>query len=339
MKLPTVSIVFLSYKQERFVEEALLSALRQDFECYELVIADDASPDRTFSIIERVLSENPNPRVRVKVIRQPKNLGILGNFNSALAAATGEIFVVMAGDDISYPLRVHRMAQAFASDARIRAVNCACRVIDGDGVVVTSRPPDSVCRVFEHGRGRKDPFAGAPVTGACASYHRSLFDIFGPLPLDANGEDVDYIFRALLAGKVMHTGEILVDYRIHETNAFNYATTSISDQDYLQREIRFAEIISVRDRQWLRDLSVSLDVGLIDPVRGREISRAVNRHVDRHKLFALSLGVAPMLDWWNVAKRLLVAGDLARVAKMLALRLFDNRRAAHLTWTKKRRGR
>lgn len=339
MKLPSVSVVFLSYKQERFVEAALLSALRQDFESYELIIADDASPDGTFSIIERVLAENPNPRVRLKVIRQTKNLGIIGNFNSALAAASGEIFVVMAGDDVSYPLRVRRMAEAFASDKKLRAVSCACRVIDGDGVTVASRPPDLVRRVFEHGLGRKDPFAGAPVTGACATYHRSLFDVFGPLSPDAGGEDIDYVFRALLAGRLLYNGETLVDYRIHGANAFNYTKSAISDAEYLQKEVHFALAISKCDRQWLRDLAIALKVGLIEESVSRHVGRVVSRHVDRHSLFALSLGEAPMSEWWLVAKRLLAKGDFVKVAKMLSLRLFASRRSAHLAWTKERRGR
>jgi glycosyltransferase involved in cell wall biosynthesis len=339
MNTTKASVIFLSYKQERFVEAALLSALRQDFESYELIIADDASPDGTFSVIERVLAENHNPSARLKVIRQTKNLGIIGNFNSALAAASGEIFVVMAGDDISYPTRTRRMVDAFRSDPTLKSVSCACRVIDGEGKTVESRPPDLASRVYRHGRGRKDPFAGAPVTGACAAYHRSLFDIFGPLPHDANGEDVDYIFRALLAGQVMHTGETLVDYRIHGANAFNYAATAVSDAEYLSKEIRFAEVISMRDRQWRRDLTTALDAGLIDEKRACHVRKVIAQHVDRHRLFALSLGLAPMSEWWPVAKRLLAVGDLVKVAKMLSLRLFASRRSAHLAWTKQRRGR
>ena len=339
MKALTVSVVFLSYKQERFVEEALRSALAQDLPEFELIIADDASPDGTWAVIERLLARPIRPGIRVKTLRQPKNLGIIGNFNSALAAASGEIFVVMAGDDISYPTRTRRMVDAFRSDPTLKSVSCACRVIDGEGKTVETRRPNLVSRLYRHGRGRKDPFAGAPVTGACAAYHRSLFDIFGPLPPDANGEDVDYIFRALLAGQVMYIGETLVDYRIHGANAFNYAATAISDAEYMSKEIHFAEIISMRDRQWLRDLATALNSGMIDEDRACYLRKVVAQHVDRHRIFALSLGVVPMSEWWPVAKRLLAAGDFVKVTKMLLLRLFDSRRSAHLAWTKERRGR
>ena len=59
MKLPAVSVVFVSYKQERYVKEALLGALNQDLPSYELIIADDASPDGTVAVIESVLAANP----------------------------------------------------------------------------------------------------------------------------------------------------------------------------------------------------------------------------------------------------------------------------------------
>ncbi len=338
MKLPIVSIVFLSYKQERFVEEALRAALAQDLPEFELVIADDASPDGTWGVIERILAEPVRPGIRVKTLRQPKNLGILGNFNAALAMATGEVFVLMAGDDVSYPSRARRMAEVFAADPSLRAVSCACRVVDAFGSPMLMRPPDLRTQIFEHGLGRKDPYAGAPVTGACAAYHRSLHDFFGPLPPDAGGEDVDSIFRALLLGRVQYLGEVLLDYRQHGGNICNYSSVGITDQELARLEIWAARCNAKFDRQWLRDLDLAAKKGRIGEEKAARVRSLVERHASRHALSALSLEVAPFADWWRTALLLLRRGDSMKVIKLLWLRLFESRRKAHLRWVRRRKG-
>ena len=45
-----VSVIFLTYNQEKFVAEALRAALAQHFHDYEIIIADDGSTDATMSI-------------------------------------------------------------------------------------------------------------------------------------------------------------------------------------------------------------------------------------------------------------------------------------------------
>ena len=54
---PLVTFGLISYKQEKFIEEAIKSALSQDYSPLEIVISDDCSLDNTFSIIEKVVSE------------------------------------------------------------------------------------------------------------------------------------------------------------------------------------------------------------------------------------------------------------------------------------------
>jgi len=49
--LPTVSILVISFNQERFIRDALESALDQDYENLEVIVADDASRDGTQAII------------------------------------------------------------------------------------------------------------------------------------------------------------------------------------------------------------------------------------------------------------------------------------------------
>jgi glycosyltransferase involved in cell wall biosynthesis len=337
MKLPAVSVIFISYKQEGYVRDSLLGALNQDLPAYELIISDDASPDATMSVIESVLAENPRPHVSIKLLRHENNQGLIGNFNSALAVATGDIFVMMAGDDISHPARSRLMAEAFALNPKIRAINCARRYIDPDGMPVPSRPPSLVTRTFEYGGWRKNLYAGAPVTGALATYHRSILDVFGPLPSEAGAEDADSVFRALILGSVMYYGAVLVDYRMHVSNMSNFDMRQRTDDELIMREVRWATDVARKSSRWMSDLELGLKGGYVDKKRFALIASLVRRSICRHELTAFSLGNAPSSLWLPSAWRLIKCGGIIKTASLFFMWVSDWRKHSHIKRVRRRK--
>jgi hypothetical protein len=337
MQLPPVSVILVSYKQEKYVRQALLGALNQDLPAYELIIGDDASPDATASVIEAVLAENPRPHVSVKFIRHEKNLGLIANFNATLAAATGEVFVVMAGDDVSYPSRARVMAETFARNPRVRAITCASRYIDADGNPVPSRPPSLVTRTFEHGGWRRNLYAGAPVTGAVASYHRSLLDVFGPLPPGGGAEDADSVFRALILGSVMYHGEVLVDYRMHAGNISNFDIKARSEEEMIRGEAEWASLVATKSARWLTDLEAARKGGHVDKKRHALVASLVRRSICRHELTSLSLSNAPRSLWFPSAWRLIKTGGLIKTASLFFMWVSDWRKYSHIRRVRRRK--
>jgi glycosyltransferase involved in cell wall biosynthesis len=337
MKLPAVSVVFVSYKQERYVEEALLGALNQDLSAYELIIADDASPDGTASVIESVLAANPRPHISIKFFKHENNLGLVNNFNFALSQATGDIFVMMAGDDVSYPSRARVMAEAFASNPKIRAVNCATRLIDAAGVPLPSRPHSQQSQFFEYGRGRNHIYANAPVTGASATYHRSIRDVFGPLSPHAGAEDADSFYRALLLGCVLYHGEVLIDYRMHGANVSNFDMRQLSDELILEREAAWSDLVAKNNALWMRDLELARKGGHMDEKRYPLVVGLVQKAIARHELTALSLRNAPCSVWFSSAWRLVKAGGSIKAAMLLFMWVSDWRKRAHVRRVRRRK--
>ncbi len=337
MKLPSVSIVFICYNQERFVREALLGALNQDLPTYELVIADDASPDGTVSVIESVLASNPRPHISIKFFKHDKNLGLVNNFNFATSAATGDIHVMMAGDDVSYPARARVMAEAFAGNPRIKAVNCATRLIDGEGVPLSTPPPFQPSQIFEYGRGRNHIYANAPVTGASATYHRSVRDTFGPLSPHAGAEDADSFFRALLLGCVLFHGEVLVDYRMHGANVSNFDMRKLTDAEILEREACWSELVAKNNVLWMRDLELARAGKHIDERHYPLVAGLVRKAIARHELTALSLRNAPRMIWLPAAWRLLRAGGLLKTLSLFLMWVSDWRKHAHVRRVRRRK--
>lgn len=96
-KKPKVSVVAVTYNQERYIREALDSFLAQkvDFSI-EIIVADDYSTDNTPKIISEYAKNHPDI---FKPILAKKNIGVAGNFLRGMQAAKGEYIALCEGDD------------------------------------------------------------------------------------------------------------------------------------------------------------------------------------------------------------------------------------------------
>lgn len=94
---PKVSIVSISYNQDRYIEEALNSFVMQktNFD-FEVIIADDASTDKTQKIVKQFKNKHPDI---IKPILRRKNIGIGPNLYHALRQAKGEYIALCEADD------------------------------------------------------------------------------------------------------------------------------------------------------------------------------------------------------------------------------------------------
>jgi glycosyltransferase involved in cell wall biosynthesis len=84
------------YNGEKYIREALDSLLDQTFTEFELIISDNASTDSTAAICAYYTARD----LRIRYIRQNKNLGALGNFLAVVNEARGEYFMWAAHDDL-----------------------------------------------------------------------------------------------------------------------------------------------------------------------------------------------------------------------------------------------
>ncbi len=99
MNDPKLSVIFITYNHEKYVEKALRSVLDQktDFE-YEVIIGEDCSTDSTRQIIDRVTEQYPEKTVR-KLYRK-ENLGRpTKNVYETTMECKGEYLAYLEGDD------------------------------------------------------------------------------------------------------------------------------------------------------------------------------------------------------------------------------------------------
>lgn len=100
-----VTVLMTLYNKAAFVEEAIRSILDQTFTDFELLVVDDRSTDNGPDIVRGI----HDPRIRL--VRNPTNLGRAGAANRGYSEARGEYIAVLDADDIAHPERLERQVR------------------------------------------------------------------------------------------------------------------------------------------------------------------------------------------------------------------------------------
>jgi glycosyltransferase involved in cell wall biosynthesis len=95
----TVSVVIPVYNAARYLGEALDTVLAQTRQPDEIVLADDASTDRSREVAAEYAARDP----RIRVLHHERNRGSGPTRNTGVRGATGEIIAFMDADDLWAP--------------------------------------------------------------------------------------------------------------------------------------------------------------------------------------------------------------------------------------------
>ena len=134
---PLVSILFPCFDAERFVGEALDSLLAQTYGKLEILAIDDASGDGTGRILEELAARDD----RVRVLRNERNLGLIGTLNRGVAEARGELIARMDADDVAASERIERQVEALLGQPEIDVVGTGISIVgSGRGRALGPRP-------------------------------------------------------------------------------------------------------------------------------------------------------------------------------------------------------
>ncbi len=92
-----VSVIIISYKQEKYIRDAIESVLNQKVNFnYEIILADDCSKDNTYKIMEEYAKKYPKI---IKLLKREKNLGATQNELDASMHSCGKYITKLEGDD------------------------------------------------------------------------------------------------------------------------------------------------------------------------------------------------------------------------------------------------
>ncbi|MBU1890775.1 glycosyltransferase family 2 protein [Patescibacteria group bacterium] len=135
---PKISVIMCAYNEERHIDEAIQSILKQSFSDFEFIIVDDCSTDKTSQIIKRYKDQDQ----RIIVLTNENNLGLAGSKNRALGIAKGKYIAIMDADDISLPERLQLEYNYLESHPDIFLVGSSLIILDDkDKEVNRTKPP------------------------------------------------------------------------------------------------------------------------------------------------------------------------------------------------------
>jgi glycosyltransferase involved in cell wall biosynthesis len=234
---PFASVLIDTYNHERFVEQAIVSVLEQDFPApdREIIVVDDGSTDRTPEIVRKF-----EPQVR---LLRKANGGQASAFNAGIPECQGEIVSFLDGDDWWANGKLQAVARALAGDEAVGLV--------GHGITETFLDGQQHTELLrEILRFRIDSEAGARAFRLRKSFlgtsrmtfRGELLRQIGKVPETLRFEADEYLFT--LAGflsDVLILRESFTYYRLHELNAFQIAN---GNKEAIRRKQRVLESLA-----------------------------------------------------------------------------------------------
>jgi glycosyltransferase involved in cell wall biosynthesis len=124
------SVVVPCYGHDRFLEEAIESITRQDWRPLEIVAVNDASPDETQTVLQRLSRRMPDG-IDMRVIRRRRNHGQSAAVNLGVLASTGPVITILNDDDYLLEGAV-RLARELIEQHRVYLFGPGCEQFRGE---------------------------------------------------------------------------------------------------------------------------------------------------------------------------------------------------------------
>lgn len=254
MGKPFVSVLIDTYNHERFIEQAIVSVLEQDFPASdrEILVVDDGSTDRTPEIVRKF-----EPDV---LLLRKENGGQASAFNAGIPECKGEIVAFLDGDDWWSLTKLRTAAEELDANPEIGCVGHGQYEVYPDGrplgVVVPARntivhlKDHLTARLFTHLRG----FLGTTKI----TIRKKLLDQILPFPKELVIEADEYMFTIAPAlAPALVLDKPLFYYRFHAGNLFQY---SVGDETKARRKHGVLEALLRHLPPRLREAGVAEEI-------------------------------------------------------------------------------
>jgi len=246
-----ISVLIDTYNHERFIEQAIVSVLDQDFpeRDREILVVDDGSTDRTPAIIRKF-----EPRVR---FLRKTNGGQASAFNLGIPACKGEIVAFLDGDDWWEPGKLSVVASEFESHPEIGAIGHGLFEADEHGVQLYKNVPDRryIASFSSIDEIRRLPelrsFLGTSRFACRVSVLRKILPLPEDLVIEAD-ELLATLAVAVAGALVLNLP--LTNYRIHTGNLFQF---SEFDPPRLARKQRAFQCLALEYPRRLASLGIA----------------------------------------------------------------------------------
>lgn len=204
-----VTVIIPAYKAEKYIQETILSVLRQTYEHLECLVIDDGSPDQLGEIVKKLAIKD----TRLKYFRQ-KNAGVSAARNFGIAQAKGNYLAFLDADDVWGEDNLLLKVKLLVKDKEAGLVHS-----DGGCIDQQSRPIGEVIQ------GKEGWLLDALLAweGTCVPPPSSILvrkevvqKIGAFHPNLSNNADQEFYFRLAAHYKIIRLAQVSWYYRIHD---------------------------------------------------------------------------------------------------------------------------
>jgi glycosyltransferase involved in cell wall biosynthesis len=252
---PLVSILIPAYNAEKWIADALRSAIAQTWAPKEIIVVDDGSTDRTLAVARQFES------VQVRVVAH-EHQGAAATRNKGLSLAQGEYIQYLDADDLMAPDKIARQLEALgqSQDKRVLLSGSWGEFVyryHRSEFVPTAlwcdlRPVDWLMRKMQ---------LGVFMQTATWLVSRELANAAGPWDTRLLGDDDgEYFCRVLLASdEIRFVPESKVYYRKSGVNCLSYIGLSDSKMEAQMRsmQLHIRYLFSLEDSSRVREACVA----------------------------------------------------------------------------------
>lgn len=231
-------MVIPCYNASATLNDALRSAIDQNFESLEIILVDDGSTDSSLRIMQTHAANDP----RVRIIAR-EHEGIVAALNAGLAECRAAYIARMDTDDFSYSTRIKKQAAHLDDHPEIAVV----------GSLVKGFPAERIGEGFKlylewmnglisHEEITREIFIESPLAHPSVMFRKAWVDKVGRYQDMGWAEDYDLWLRLYLAGaKFGKVPEVLLSWREH-SNRLTRTDTRYSIDNFLRAKAHYLRV-------------------------------------------------------------------------------------------------
>lgn len=131
------SIAIPAYKS-KFLQECINSVLSQTYDDFELIIVNDASPER----IDEIVSDFNDQRIKYYINKENYGaVNLVDNWNKCLQYASGDFFICMGDDDKLLPNCLEEYNKLISDYPDLNIFHGWTEIINEDSEIITMQEP------------------------------------------------------------------------------------------------------------------------------------------------------------------------------------------------------
>ena len=111
---PFVSVIISAYNEEKVIEKKLNNIIETSYPSYEVIVANDASNDRTVEIVKDFIKNNPGYDIRINTVKN--HWGKTNAQDEAVEVSNGEIIVFSDANSMFKPDAIDELVSYFTDE-------------------------------------------------------------------------------------------------------------------------------------------------------------------------------------------------------------------------------